>query len=68
MKNKDLKQDEFQSDDEDDGSRVIEMGKELSVYGTVNVTKDKKSAQKQAQSAKKWLDDQTRGRKSSASW
>ena len=65
LKNKDFKQDEFESDDENDGSRVIEMGKELSIHGTVNVTKDKKP-QKQTQSAKKWLDDQTRERKSSA--
>ena len=42
LKNKDFKQDEFESDDENDGSRVIEMGKELSIHGTVNVTKDKK--------------------------
>ena len=59
LKNKDLKQDEFQSEDEDDGSRVIEMGKELSIYGTVNDAKEKNSEVRAKR--EKWLDDRTKG-------
>ena len=66
LKNKDLKQDEFQSEDEDDGSRVIEMGKELSIYGTVNDAKEKKSVRSRPGKArKKWLDDRTKRRNTS---